>query len=54
MIDEADEGKLRVGDEVSLWDHNPSSLLNLSDQLETISYEVFCHIGQRIPRIYRQ
>ena len=54
MVEKSDQGKLQINDEVFFWDENPASLLLLSDQLKTISYEVLCHLGPRLPRVYRE
>jgi len=53
MVDDEYRGKLAIGDTVFLWNQEPASLHHLSDQLETISYEILCQLSQRVPRVYR-
>ncbi|MDA9793199.1 alanine racemase, partial [Bacteriovoracaceae bacterium] len=39
-------------DLINFWDHDPKKIENLSMQLKTIPYQLFCGISSRIPRIY--
>ncbi|MCB9063429.1 MAG: alanine racemase [Halobacteriovoraceae bacterium] len=43
-----------VGEIFNVWDHNPESLYRISSQRGTITYELFCEIGQRVPRVYKK
>ena len=52
MLDVGFEDKVQKGSEAILWDFDNDSLLELSDGLNTIAYEVLCHLGQRVPREY--
>ena len=45
-------GKIKVGDEVVLWDENPQELLDWATQMQTHSYQAMCGISSRIPRVY--
>ncbi|MBT3981458.1 MAG: alanine racemase [Bacteriovoracaceae bacterium] len=46
------EKKLRVGDEISVWDHSSSQVGELCKHLKTIPYELFCQVSVRVPRVY--
>lgn len=41
------------GQSITIWDHQSENLDRICDQSHTISYEVFCRITSRIPRIYQ-
>jgi alanine racemase len=50
------EAKVEVGDEVTLIGDQNGQLISADEiaNLEgTISYEVVCNIGRRVPRIYK-
>ena len=44
--------KLHVGETFQIWGHNSLELLDLSDRLKRIPYELFCQLSPRIPRVY--
>jgi alanine racemase len=44
--------KLDVGETFQIWGHNSLELLDLSDRLKRIPYELFCQLSPRIPRVY--
>ena len=46
------EKQLNVGDSFQVWGHDSLELLNLSDKLNRIPYELFCQLSPRIPRVY--
>jgi alanine racemase len=55
-IDVTDVGVAEVGDEVVLLGHQGSEEIRVEElaaKLDTISYEVFCGVGARVPRVYR-
>lgn len=45
---------VKEGDEVTLYDRDGQNMKDLSRHLGTISYELACAVGKRIPRIYMQ
>jgi alanine racemase len=46
-------GKIRVGDEVRLWDARPAVLGSLAEHMQTHTYQTLCAINGRVPRVYR-
>ncbi len=54
MIDVTDVQGVSVGDEVVLYGggYDYLSVTAIAEKIGTISYEVLCNIGQRVPRIY--
>ena len=46
------ECNVKTGDEFLIWDHDPETLLSLSQQMKMIPYELFCQLTVRIPRVY--
>ncbi len=56
-MDVTDIGKpVSIGDEVVLFGkqgENEIAVEEIADKLGTISYEIVCDIGMRIPRIYK-
>ena len=54
MIDVTDVPGVRVGDEVILYGggHDYLSVSMIAEKIGTISYEVLCAIGPRVPRVY--
>jgi len=42
---------LKVGEKITIWGHG-NEILDFADQIPTIPYELFCHITNRVPRIY--
>jgi len=56
MVDVTDIPKVSLGDEVVLIGNQGKEIITaeeIADRMNTISYEVFCSIGKRIPRIYK-
>jgi alanine racemase len=57
MIDVTDVGPVKVGDEVILLGSENGVKFDADDiaeLIDTISYEVVCMIGKRVPRVYRK
>lgn len=57
MIDVTDVGPVKVGDEVILLGAEDGVKFDADDiakLIDTISYEVVCMIGKRVPRVYRE
>ncbi len=54
MLDVTDVPGVEVGDEVVLYGggYDYLSVTNIARKLGTISYEVLCNIGRRVPRVY--
>ncbi|MCE5315438.1 MAG: alanine racemase [Armatimonadota bacterium] len=54
MIDVTDVPGVGVGDEVTLYGggYDFLSVSHIAEKVGTISYEVLCNIGQRVPRVY--
>ena len=55
MIDVTDIKGAQIGDEVVLFGKQGDSSISideLADKVGTISYELMCMIGRRVPRIY--
>lgn len=55
-LDVTDVADVAVGDEVVLLGHQGGEEISaeeLAKKLDTISYEVFCSVGARVPRVYR-
>jgi alanine racemase len=56
MIDVTDVPGARVGDEVILWGGAGEAMISVNDVArlaQTISYEMLCTVGRRVPRVYR-
>ena len=51
MVDVTDLMDARVGDEVILFGKDPTAD-EIAEKIGTISYEVLCTLGKRVPRIY--
>ena len=51
MVDVTDLVDARVGDEVVLFGKDPTAD-EIAEKIGTISYEVLCTLGKRVPRIY--
>lgn len=43
---------LKKGDTFNIWDNSFNSVVNFSDQVKSIPYEMFCALTARIPRTY--
>jgi alanine racemase len=56
MVDLSDVPGSRIGDEVILWGGANEAIISVNDVArlaQTISYEMLCTVGRRVPRIYR-
>jgi alanine racemase len=56
MVDVTDIPKVSLGDEVILIGTQGKETIlaeEIADRMNTISYEVFCSVGKRVPRIYK-
>jgi alanine racemase len=47
------EGHFKVGDSFSLWNEKTEEVTRLSDQMQTIPYQLFTCLNSRLPREYR-
>jgi alanine racemase len=57
MVDLTDVADAAPGDEVILWggaDEQTISVNEVARLVQTISYEMLCTVGKRVPRIYRR
>ena len=55
MIDVGERTSCKIGDRVTLMGHDGDleiSCWKISETLDTIPYEVFCMISERVPRNY--
>ena len=55
MIDVTDDPKAQEGDEVVLFGQQGKEIITVDEmaaQAETISYEILCGVGKRVPRTY--
>lgn len=56
MVDLSEVPGARIGDEVILWGGANEAIIsvnNVARLAQTISYEMLCTVGRRVPRIYR-
>ncbi len=56
MVDLTDVPGARIGDEVILWGGAGEAMISVNDVArlaQTISYEMLCTVGRRVPRVYR-
>jgi alanine racemase len=56
MVDLTDVPGARLGDEVILWGGAGEAMISVNDVArlaQTISYEMLCTVGRRVPRVYR-
>jgi alanine racemase len=56
MIDLTEVSGARVGDEVILWGGAGEAMISVNDVArlaQTISYEMLCTVGRRVPRVYQ-
>lgn len=56
MADVTDIPGVRVGDEAILWGGAGEAMISVNDVAriaQTISYEMLCTVGRRVPRVYR-
>ena len=57
MVDLTDVPGAAIGDEVILWGGAGEAMISVNDVArlaQTISYEVLCTVGRRVPRVYRR
>lgn len=57
MVDLTDVAGAAAGDEVILWGGAGEAMISVNDVArlaQTISYEMLCTVGRRVPRIYRR
>jgi alanine racemase len=57
MVDLTDVPGARIGDEVILWGGAGEAMISVNDVArlaQTISYEMLCTVGRRVPRVYRR
>ena len=57
MVDLTDVPGAAVGDEVILWGGAGEAMISVNDVArlaQTISYEMLCTVGRRVPRVYRR
>jgi alanine racemase len=52
LISSKDEKKFKIGDVVDLWDDDAQNFLNICQQANVLSYEFFCQLTSRVPRVY--
>jgi alanine racemase len=55
LIDVTDHPEIKVGDEAVIFGHQNKACIRVEETAEkcgTISYELLCAVGQRVPRIY--
>lgn len=56
MVDLTDVPGVEIGDEAILWGGTGEAMISVNDVArlaQTISYEMLCTVGRRVPRIYR-
>jgi alanine racemase len=53
MFDPAAESKIKVEDQIEIWNHDNRVITDIATQMKTIPYQVMCAISDRIPRIYK-
>jgi len=57
MVDLTDVPDADIGDEVILWGGAGEAMISVNDiarLTQTISYEMLCTVGRRVPRVYRR
>jgi alanine racemase len=57
MVDLTDVPDANIGDEVILWGGAGEAMISVNDIAritQTISYEMLCTVGRRVPRVYRR
>jgi alanine racemase len=57
MVDLTELPGARIGDEVILWGGAGEAMISVNDVArlaQTISYEMLCTVGRRVPRVYRK
>lgn len=52
-FDPSVEGKIKSGDRVEFWSHDPQDIIEMARDMKTIPYEIMCGISGRIPRVYK-
>lgn len=46
-------GRIKVGDEVRLWDADSRVIQSYAEHMQTHAYQALCQLSGRVPRIYR-
>ena len=46
-------GRVKVGDEIRLWDGESKALQSYAEHMQTHTYQALCSLSSRVPRIYR-
>lgn len=46
------EEKLKEGDYIRIWGHDTADVIRLAEETGAITYELFCQLTNRVPRIY--
>jgi alanine racemase len=57
MVDLTDVPGAAIGDEAILWGGAGEAMISVNDiarLAQTISYEMLCTVGKRVPRVYRK
>ncbi|MGD0290951.1 MAG: alanine racemase [Candidatus Binataceae bacterium] len=57
MVDLTEVPDVEIGDEVILWGGAGEAMISVNDiarLAQTISYEMLCTVGRRVPRVYRR
>jgi alanine racemase len=57
MVDLTEVPGVEIGDEVILWGGAGEAMISVNDiarLAQTISYEMLCTVGRRVPRVYRR
>jgi alanine racemase len=44
---------LKVGEKFVIWNHEVEPFMNLAQQSQTLTYELFCQLSSRVPRIHQ-
>ncbi len=48
----ADFPNIKASEIIELWNHDPKVIVDIADQMKTISYQLLCAVSSRVPRIY--
>ncbi|MFN8369622.1 MAG: alanine racemase [Bacteriovoracaceae bacterium] len=50
---EAKLESFKIGDAILVWGHDQKDVISIADIAGTITYEIFCQISLRVPKIYK-
>lgn len=53
QFDPEAEKKIKIGDQIELWNHDSKVITDIANQNKTIPYQLMCGISSRVPRIYK-